>query len=89
MNYVSSESVLVAQLDAAVTTQVADVRRGQWAVVLDARIFPDRDQWCALLGTDLMTGVCGFGKTPEEAIEAFELAMRHTPPPQARGGETP
>ena len=31
----------------------------------------DGDQYCALLGVDLMEGVCGFGGTIDEAIEAF------------------
>ena len=31
----------------------------------------DGDQYCALLGTDLMEGVCGFGPTIDDAIEAF------------------
>ena len=31
----------------------------------------DGDQYCALLGADLMEGVCGFGGTIDEAIEAF------------------
>ena len=31
----------------------------------------DGDQYCALLGADLMEGVCGFGYTIDEAIEAF------------------
>ena len=31
----------------------------------------DGDQYCALLGIDLMEGICGFGSTIDEAIEAF------------------
>lgn len=31
----------------------------------------DGDQYCALLGIDLMEGVCGFGGTIDEAIESF------------------
>ena len=31
----------------------------------------DGDQYCALLGADLMEGVCGFGATIDDAIEAF------------------
>ena len=31
----------------------------------------DGDQYCALLGIDLMAGVCGFGSTIDDAIEAF------------------
>ena len=31
----------------------------------------DGDQYCALLGINLMEGVCGFGPTIDEAIESF------------------
>ena len=31
----------------------------------------DGDQYCALLGINLMEGVCGFGPTIDDAIEAF------------------
>jgi len=31
----------------------------------------DGDQYCALLGINLMEGVCGFGGTIDEAIESF------------------
>ena len=31
----------------------------------------DGDQYCALLGVNLMEGVCGFGPTIDDAIEAF------------------
>ena len=31
----------------------------------------DGDQYCALLGIDMMAGVCGFGGTIDDAIEAF------------------
>ena len=31
----------------------------------------DGDQYCAILGIDLMEGVCGFGSTIDDAIEAF------------------
>ncbi|MDD2218988.1 MAG: hypothetical protein PHS63_02705 [Desulfoplanes sp.] len=34
----------------------------------DIRIFKDGDQWCALRGTDLQTGVSGFGSRPEIAL---------------------
>ena len=31
----------------------------------------DGDEYCALLGINLMEGVCGFGRTIDDAIEAF------------------
>lgn len=31
----------------------------------------DGDQWCALYGTDLQSGVAGFGDSPELAMQDF------------------
>jgi len=42
------------------------------SVVRRPRVFPDGDQWCALLGEDLQSGVAGFGDTPEAACRAFD-----------------
>lgn len=33
--------------------------------------FKDGDKWCVLLGTDLQTGIAGFGDTPLNAILDF------------------
>lgn len=46
-----------------------------WAVVLGLSITLDGDQFCVLWGEDLQTGVAGFGKTPADAIQAFEESM--------------
>jgi hypothetical protein len=35
-------------------------------------IFADGNMWCALLGDDLQSGVCGFGETPAKAMAAFD-----------------
>lgn len=76
----SEQAVLNCQWNAAVDEGEGAHRRMKWAVVLGARIFRDGDYWCALYGKDIMEGVCGFGSTPEEAIEGFELAMRTETP---------
>jgi hypothetical protein len=34
----------------------------------------DGDHWCALYGDDLVRGVSGFGKSPAEAMWAFDTA---------------
>lgn len=44
---------------------------------------PDGTKWCALLGADLMTGVAGFGDTPEQAMAAFDEAWRTQKTPAA------
>lgn len=48
-------------------------------VVLRPLLFPDGDQWCALLGTDLQDGLAAFGATPMEAALAFDSAFRTQP----------
>lgn len=47
------------------------------------RLFPDGDQWCALLGDDLASGVAGFGETPEKAMRAFDKAFGSVRTPAA------
>ena len=34
----------------------------------------DGNMWSALYGDNIQEGVCGFGKTPEEAMLAFDKA---------------
>lgn len=34
----------------------------------------DGNQWCALYGTDLQSGVAGFGASPEAAMLDFDAA---------------
>lgn len=33
--------------------------------------YQDGDQWCVLLGPNIQEGICGFGKTPMNAISDF------------------
>ena len=35
----------------------------------------DGDQWCALVGDDLQTGVAGFGDTQGDALRALAQAI--------------
>lgn len=39
--------------------------------MLKPKIYIDGDMWCILYGEDLQNGICGFGKTPHEAIIDF------------------
>ncbi len=41
-------------------------------VVMKPRISIDGDQWCAIYGDDLASGVAGFGETPYKACEDFD-----------------
>ncbi len=44
------------------------------SVLFKPRIFMDGDRWCALLGENVQTGVCGFGESPALACESFDIA---------------
>ena len=39
------------------------------------RLFRDGNMWCALYGENIMEGIVGFGKTPDEAIYSFNNAF--------------
>ncbi len=57
------------------TEQQAAEKQCLWAVVYGLAPFQDGDRWCVLLGENVQTGVCGFGKTPFDAMWDFEQAM--------------
>lgn len=43
-------------------------------VMFKPKLFMDGDCWCALLGDNLQDGVAGFGKSPADAMNAFDTA---------------
>lgn len=49
---------------------------GLRACLRGARLSKDGNMWCVLRGANLMEGVAGFGATPSDAIEAFDLEER-------------
>lgn len=46
-------------------------------VVFKPSINQDGNQWCALFGENLQTGVAGFGASPDAAMRAFDRAWYH------------
>jgi len=56
---------------------------GTPSAIYKPKLFVDGNQWCALLGTDLQSGVCGFGKSPQDAIHAFNQAWYEPLPDNA------
>lgn len=42
------------------------------SVLYRPTIAPDGSKWCALYGSNIMDGVCGFGDTPAAAIDDFD-----------------
>ena len=60
--------------EAAVSKANAAALAEEPFVVYGARLFPDGDHWCALLGENLQAGVSGFGKSPAAAVRGFNEA---------------
>jgi hypothetical protein len=44
------------------------------SVIYKPRLSLDGNQWCALLGSNLIEGVAGFGDSPADAMAAFDKA---------------
>jgi hypothetical protein len=72
----SEQAVLNTQWNAAAEAIATEQARRAPHVLLSPRIFLDGDQWCALLGENLVEGVAGFGDTPEKACAEFDKAFR-------------
>lgn len=49
---------------------------GQLYKVLKPMVFEDDKLYCCLLGPDLRIGVKGFGHTPIDAVEDWEVSLR-------------
>lgn len=47
---------------------------GEPSAIYKPSLSIDGDHWCALYGEDLQRGVSGFGKSPAEAMAAFNKA---------------
>jgi hypothetical protein len=61
-------------------------KMAQPSMMLRPRLSVDSNQWCALYGEDLQTGVAGFGASPEKAYADFDRAWR-ADWPTVDGGE--
>lgn len=69
---VTEQSVINAQLNAAIESGIAAREQRRPFVLLRPDVFLDGNQWCALYGENLQMGVAGFGNTPDEASRAFD-----------------
>jgi hypothetical protein len=72
------QAVINAQLN-------TEILRQRPHVLMQPRVFPDGNKWCALYGDDLMSGVAGFGDTPEGACYDFDMAWGQNRLPVAKG----
>ena len=70
--------VQAARLEAAGLESTAAGMRACWSVVYGLKPQRDGDKWFVLLGDDIQAGIVGFGKTPTEAIYAFDRAMANS-----------
>lgn len=52
------------------------------SVLMRPALAVDGDHWCALYGENLQDGVAGFGKSPAEAMAAFDIAWHSKLPPR-------
>ena len=44
------------------------------SVLFRPKLSVDGDQWCAMYGDDLQSGVAGFGVSPSKAMDDFDRA---------------
>lgn len=83
MSYASEQGVLNGQWNAAEAAFQTEMQRQRPFMLLRPPIYPDGDQWCALLGENLATGIAGFGATPDEAAKEFDRAWFNARTPAA------
>ena len=50
------------------------------SVLYRPSLYLDGSQWCALYGSDLQSGGCGFGDSPEKAMADFDADWCKTLP---------
>lgn len=46
------------------------------SAVFRPKVYRDGNMFCALYGDDIMSGICGFGDTPDGACWEFDKAWR-------------
>ena len=49
-------------------------QNSRWSFILRPTLSVDGDHWCALLGENIVTGVTGFGESPDAAYADFDRA---------------
>ena len=80
----SEQAVLNTQWNAANLACAAEEARMRPSVLYRPALSIDGNQYCALYGEDLASGVAGFGDTAEEAMRAFDNAWATVKAPQQR-----
>lgn len=70
----AANAICHAAQQASYEIQVAAQHYTCPSVVWKPKLSIDGDQWCALFGDDLQSGVAGFGASPQEAMWDFDKA---------------
>ena len=68
----AANAIVNAAQQAGYEWQVTAQCYTQPSVVWKPKLSIDGDQWCALYGDDLQSGVAGFGDSPHEAMLDFD-----------------
>jgi len=66
-----TSDIKISQLNTGFESVAFEMKRP--FMLLKPSMTKDGDKWCALYGTDIQTGVCGFGATPHDASIDFDL----------------
>lgn len=90
----AANAICHAAQQAGYEWQVAAQHYTSPSVVWKPKLSIDGDQWCALFGDDLQSGVAGFGASPQEAMWDFDKAWSRKLTPsnaqlQGPGGSLP
>lgn len=75
--YASEQGVLNEMMNAAITAANAAEMQMRPSVLFRPKLSRDGNQWCALYGDNIQSGVAGFGNSPEKAMAAFDDNWRN------------
>lgn len=72
--HVAHAMSIVAQEAGVVGAYARDTHEAKTrpSAIWQPRIYIDGNQWCALYGEDLQSGVAGFGESPAAAMNDFD-----------------
>lgn len=62
--------------DKNITLEFSDVVENKLYNLLKPVVFEDDKLFCCCLGPDVRIGIKGFGHTPQEAIEDWEISLK-------------
>ena len=76
MSYATEHGVLNAKWNAALEAQNAAAEQQRPSVLYRPTLFVDGNQYCALYGADIQSGVAGFGDSPALAMADFDTEWK-------------